>query len=69
MENLKKNWLLLINLFSVSYIILLILISYYPFNSTFFDIVANLITLPIIGFILFSFIFSFIKIIVTIQQL
>ena len=58
-----NNWFLITNIICLCYIVLLVLNSYYPLNSNLFDFLFNLITIPIIGYILFSSIFSLIKLI------
>lgn len=59
-----KKWLLYIGLFSLAYFIFLIYLSYFPLKTGegFIQFTGELITIPLLLIMLFSFAFSIFKI-------
>ena len=64
MKTMKFEQIILrINIFSLIYFTVLIAISYYPIEITLFNVIAQIITIPLLLFLIFSLGYSFFKII------
>ncbi len=53
-QNTLEKGILSMNIFSLIYFLVLAVISYYPIQITLFEVVAQIITIPLILFLLFS---------------
>lgn len=64
MKNFKfEKSILYLNIFAIIYFAVLGILSYYPIEITLFNVIAQILTIPLLLFLIFSLGYSFYKII------